>query len=166
MKTAEEYAQEYYQLDKSGITSVRITSAIKFGQRYHEYASQFKKLPTLEESGAIVLSIIENVNPKLSEKEQALIVAGFQECIKYLSQFKTVDPTTNCVACGKLVDSVFKRDSSIRFCNCKTVEPEEEEESDEDYEIDPCPTCGQVEGMVNPCCANYDPLNYKVCGYG
>ena len=42
MMTPEEYAKEYYQLEKSGITSVSIKSAIKFAQRYFEYASQFK----------------------------------------------------------------------------------------------------------------------------
>ncbi len=33
-------------------------------------------------------------------------------------------------------------------------------------EPDPCPTCGDIDGMVNPCCAGYDPLHYKNCGYG
>ena len=39
---------------------------------------------------------------------------------------------------------------------------------DEDQwdEPEPCPTCGDVDGMVNPCCAGYDPLHYKNCGYG
>lgn len=28
----------------------------------------------------------------------------------------------------------------------------------------PCPTCGDVNGMVNPCCPDYDPLHFKNCG--
>ena len=37
MKTAQEFANEYYQLDKSGITSVRIKSAVQFAERYAKY---------------------------------------------------------------------------------------------------------------------------------
>ena len=33
-------------------------------------------------------------------------------------------------------------------------------------ESEPCPTCGDIDGMVNPCCAGYDPLHYRNCGYG
>jgi len=39
------------------------------------------------------------------------------------------------------------------------------EQDDMDY-LEPCPTCGEVDGMVNPCCPNYDPLHYLNCGYG
>lgn len=35
-----------------------------------------------------------------------------------------------------------------------------------DDEPEPCPTCGEIDGMDNPCCPNYDPLSYKNCGYG
>ncbi len=35
-----------------------------------------------------------------------------------------------------------------------------------DGEVEPCPTCGDIDGMVNPCCAGYDQLHYKNCGYG
>jgi len=45
-------------------------------------------------------------------------------------------------------------------------EEREWEEQEEDYEPEPCPTCGDIDGMVNPCCAGYDPLHYKNCGYG
>lgn len=31
---------------------------------------------------------------------------------------------------------------------------------------EPCPTCGDIDGMVNPCCPGYDPLHYLNCGYG
>ncbi len=37
---------------------------------------------------------------------------------------------------------------------------------DEEDPDEPCPTCGEVNGMDNPCCPNYDPLSYKNCGYG
>lgn len=41
------------------------------------------------------------------------------------------------------------------------------DEDDEQLdEPEPCPTCGDIDGMVNPCCAGYDPLHYKNCGYG
>ena len=38
-------------------------------------------------------------------------------------------------------------------------------EEDIDQPVEPCPTCGDVDGMVNPCCPGYDPLHYKNCGY-
>lgn len=33
-------------------------------------------------------------------------------------------------------------------------------------EPEPCPTCGDIDRMVNPCCKGYDPLHYNNCGYG
>lgn len=39
-------------------------------------------------------------------------------------------------------------------------------ESEQLDEPEACPTCGDIDGMVNPCCAGYDPLHYKNCGYG
>ena len=40
------------------------------------------------------------------------------------------------------------------------------DEDDEQWdEPEPCATCGDIDG-VNPCCAGYDPLHYKNCGYG
>jgi len=36
---------------------------------------------------------------------------------------------------------------------------------DEDFEK-PCPTCGDINGMRNPCCPDYDPLHIDNCGYG
>ena len=61
MNTAEEYAQEYYQLDKSGITSVTVTSAINFAQRYQEYASQFK-----------------TVEPEMAEEEMYIVASRLE----------------------------------------------------------------------------------------
>ena len=44
----------------------------------------------------------------------------------------------------------------------------QDDEIDEDYELsqEPCSVCGDIDGMVNRCCAGYDPLHYKNCGYG
>lgn len=41
--------------------------------------------PQIVEAGTIAIGIVENVEPKLTEKEQAFFVAGFTECVKYLS---------------------------------------------------------------------------------
>jgi hypothetical protein len=48
------------------------------------------------------------------------------------------------------------------------LEYENRIELDDEYwhEPEPCPTCGDIDGMVNPCCAGYDPLHYLNCGYG
>ena len=32
-------------------------------------------------------------------------------------------------------------------------------------ELEPCSVCGEIDGMVNPCCASYDPLHHDNCGY-
>lgn len=52
--------------------------------------------------------------------------------------------------------------------NCVSISSDLEDEHDEEFERanEPCPTCGDINGMVNPCCAGYDPLHYKNCGYG
>jgi len=46
-----------------------------------------------------------------------------------------------------------------------------EHELDEDDPIfgdadQPCSVCGEIDGMVNPCCPDYDPLHRDNCGYG
>ena len=33
-------------------------------------------------------------------------------------------------------------------------------------DIEPCPTCGELNGRINPCCKGYDPLHIDNCGYG
>lgn len=43
---------------------------------------------------------------------------------------------------------------------------EHEGTEEEEFFSEPCSVCGDVDGMVNPCCPNYDPLHYKNCGYG
>ena len=48
----------------------------------------------------------------------------------------------------------------------QTSVTEGECEDDLYNELEPCPTCGDIDGMVNPCCAGYDPLHYRNCGYG
>lgn len=42
----------------------------------------------------------------------------------------------------------------------------EEEDIDDSLEDEPCSVCGDIDGMVNPCCPGYDPLHFKNCGYG
>lgn len=42
-------------------------------------------LPTIDEAGVIAVRISDKVNPELTAQEEALFVAGFQECIKYLA---------------------------------------------------------------------------------
>lgn len=33
-------------------------------------------------------------------------------------------------------------------------------------DIEQCPTCGDLDGRVNPCCRGYDPLHINNCGFG
>ena len=44
-----------------------------------------KLLPSIEDAGTIAISISERIKPELNSKEQAVFIAGFQECIKYLN---------------------------------------------------------------------------------
>lgn len=41
-------------------------------------------LPSVDESGAAAVAISENIQPSLNAKEQAMFIAGFQECVKWL----------------------------------------------------------------------------------
>lgn len=43
-------------------------------------------LPSVDEAGAAAVLISEKVNSKLTAQEQALFIAGFQECIKWIPQ--------------------------------------------------------------------------------
>ena len=39
---------------------------------------------SVEEAGVIAVNISSMITPKLTWQEEAMIIAGFQECIKYL----------------------------------------------------------------------------------
>lgn len=85
-KLAEEYARNNVpsQAEESEIK----TCKIDFKAGYQSGKSEGRKeiLPTLDEAGVIALKIAESVEPELTAKDQALFIAGFQECIKYLTQ--------------------------------------------------------------------------------
>jgi hypothetical protein len=42
VKSAEQFAIDYYQVRKSKVQLVSLTSAIRFAERYHEYHNQFQ----------------------------------------------------------------------------------------------------------------------------
>lgn len=66
---------------------------------------------------------------------------------------------------GEKIIGIHVHFGNDRQFDLKEIDFTDDYEGDFD-EPEPCPTCGDIEGMVNPCCANYDPLNYKNCGYG
>ena len=41
-------------------------------------------LPSVDDAGVIAVNVASNVRPKLTAKEEAFFIAGFQECVKYL----------------------------------------------------------------------------------
>jgi hypothetical protein len=41
-------------------------------------------LPSVDEAGVIAINVASNVKPKLTTQEEAMFIAGFQECVKYL----------------------------------------------------------------------------------
>ncbi len=40
-------------------------------------------LPSVDDAGVIAVNVASNVRPKLTAQEEAMFIAGFQECIKY-----------------------------------------------------------------------------------
>jgi hypothetical protein len=42
-------------------------------------------LPSVDDAGVIAVNIASKVKPKLTSQEEAMFIAGFQECVKYLS---------------------------------------------------------------------------------
>jgi hypothetical protein len=42
-------------------------------------------LPSVDDAGVIAVNVASNVRPKLTAQEEAMFIAGFQECVKYLS---------------------------------------------------------------------------------
>ena len=43
-------------------------------------------LPSVDEAGVIAINVVSNVKPKLTAQEESFFIAGFQECVKYLSE--------------------------------------------------------------------------------
>lgn len=52
---------------------------------FNWFKNKIPKLPPVDEAGVASVRIIETIEPQLSEQEQAFFIAGFQECIKWLS---------------------------------------------------------------------------------
>lgn len=74
---AEAYAQEYNHLTGEG--HKLMVAAFIAGSKATE------RLPEINEAGIAAVKISETVEPKLTAQEQAFFIAGFQECIKWLS---------------------------------------------------------------------------------
>jgi hypothetical protein len=52
-------------------------------------------LPSVDDAAIIAVNVASNVRPKLTAQEEAMFIAGFQECVKYLSeQMKNKTPNT------------------------------------------------------------------------
>ena len=48
-------------------------------------------LPSVDDAGVIAVNIASNIRPKLTVQEEAMFIAGFQECVKHLRMQKEVD---------------------------------------------------------------------------
>lgn len=103
MKTKEEiyryFVKEY--LKDSFPTEERTETAVSFYLSLQEeqdcvylameeYAKQQESilLPSIDDAGVIAVNVVSNVRPKLTAQEEAIFIAGFQECVKYLSMQK------------------------------------------------------------------------------
>lgn len=49
------------------------------------YTPVMLSLPSVDEACVIAVNVASNVKPKLTAQEEAMFIAGFQECVKYLS---------------------------------------------------------------------------------
>lgn len=45
-------------------------------------------LPSVSDAGIIAVNVASNIRPKLTAQEESMFIAGFQECVKYLSMQK------------------------------------------------------------------------------
>ncbi len=70
-----------------------------------------------------------------------------------------------CRECGTKLSG--RNAIDVGYCipcfNMMMCDDDEEDPDDNDRR---CHTCGDVDGMVNPCCPGYDRLHFKNCGYG
>ncbi len=81
------------------INGIKLTDSNKVAQvvidflnseYYKPYLSTPQKTLSDGDAGAVALKILENVNPKLNDKEATFFVAGFQECNKYLQSSQSL----------------------------------------------------------------------------
>ena len=42
-------------------------------------------LPSVDDAGVISVNVASNLRPKLTAQEESMLLAGFQECVKYLN---------------------------------------------------------------------------------
>lgn len=50
-----------------------------------ENSNEPQKQPSVDDAGVIAVNVASNVRPKLTAQEESMFIAGFQECVKYLS---------------------------------------------------------------------------------
>jgi len=90
MKTIDEILDEWYPTipdeEHNGLYARDKVKLIA-----QEFADQFRQpavmamLPSVDDAGVIAVNVVSNVKPKLTTQEEAMFIAGFQECVKYLS---------------------------------------------------------------------------------
>jgi hypothetical protein len=60
--------------------------------RKSEREKVIMEMPSVDDAGVIAVKILQKVKPEQTAQEQAIFIAGFQECIKYLSMNKLLTP--------------------------------------------------------------------------
>ena len=57
--------------------------------KLQEQAKEIERLKgnkiSVDEAGVLAINVVSNVRPKLTTQEETMFIAGFQECIKYLT---------------------------------------------------------------------------------
>jgi len=81
----------------------------------------------------------------------------YQKLFNYLDQeLGVIAMETQLSEIKEICSEMIEKEKSVNYG----------EDNEESEELEPCPTCGDIDGMKNPCCAGYDPLHYLNCGYG
>lgn len=89
---------------------------------HSQFRSPYTQLPSLDEAGVIAIDIAANADLKFTAKEEALFIAAFQECIKYLSSLPSVkEPESKeryfrCNKCGLFITKVTNGEDRGGMC--------------------------------------------------
>ncbi len=81
-------AKEYYNSTRLVPTNNwTLEMVLNFAEEYSQLICN-KKFSTasIDEAGIAAVKISETLEPKLTSQEQSFFIAGFQECIKWLSK--------------------------------------------------------------------------------
>jgi hypothetical protein len=97
-KQGESTPEEYLENSKMWSETFGLIVSINTAEKAVEMARKsdrekvIMEMPSVDDAGVIAVKILQKVKPEQTAQEQAIFIAGFQECIKYLSMNKLLTP--------------------------------------------------------------------------